>query len=59
MQLRDWLKEIRYGKWEDKTMDFVKEHYWDDYIPLAGATSLGTRQPGVKRRWRFPVVHQL
>ena len=32
MQLRDGLKEIRYGKWEDKTMDFVKEHYWDDYI---------------------------
>ena len=40
MQLRDGLKEIRYGKWEDKTMDFEKEHYWDDYIHLAGATSL-------------------
>jgi probable phosphoglycerate mutase len=32
MQLRDGLKEIRYGKWEDKTVDFVKEHHWDDYI---------------------------
>jgi len=32
MQLRDGLKEIRYGKWEDKTADFVKQHYWDDYI---------------------------
>jgi broad specificity phosphatase PhoE len=32
MQLRDGLKEIRYGKWEDKTLDFVKQHYWDDYI---------------------------
>ncbi len=32
MQLRDGLKEIRYGKWEDKSVDFVKEHYWDDYI---------------------------
>ena len=27
MQLRDGLKEIRYGKWEDKTLDFVKQHY--------------------------------
>jgi broad specificity phosphatase PhoE len=50
MQLRDGLKEIRYGKWEDKTMDFVKEHYWDDYIhwlaqpawnpPTGGETSV-------------------
>jgi len=32
MQLRDGLKEIRYRKWEDKTMDFVKEHFWGDYI---------------------------
>jgi broad specificity phosphatase PhoE len=50
MQLRDGLKEIRYGKWEDKTVDFVKEHYWDDYIrwlaepawnpPTGGETSV-------------------
>ena len=32
MQLRDGLKEIRYGKWEGKSVDFVKQHYWDDYI---------------------------
>jgi broad specificity phosphatase PhoE len=32
MRLRDGLKEIRYGKWEDKSLDFVKEHYWDEYI---------------------------
>ena len=32
MQLRDGLKEIRYGKWEDKSVDFVKENYWKDYI---------------------------
>jgi len=31
MQLRDGIKEIRYGKWEDKSLDFVKQHYWDDY----------------------------
>ena len=50
MQLRDGLKEIRYGKWEDKTVDFVKQHYWDDYIhwlaepawnpPTGGETSV-------------------
>ena len=50
MQLRDGLKEIRYGKWEDKTADFVKQHYWDDYIrwlaepawnpPTGGETSV-------------------
>ncbi|MBD2462363.1 histidine phosphatase family protein [Oscillatoria sp. FACHB-1407] len=32
MQLRDGLKEIRYGEWEGKTQDFVKENYLDDYI---------------------------
>ena len=50
MQLRDGLKEIRYGKWEDKSVDFVKQHYWDDYIrwlaepawnpPTGGETSV-------------------
>ena len=50
MLLRDGLKEIRYGKWEDKTLDFVKQHYWDDYIrwlaepawnaPTGGETSV-------------------
>lgn len=32
MQLRDGLKEINYGKWEDKTVDYVKEHYSEDYV---------------------------
>ncbi len=50
MQLREGLKEIRYGKWEDQTPDFVKQHYWDDYIywltepawnaPTGGETSV-------------------
>ena len=50
MQLRDGLKEIRYGKWEDKSVDDVKQHYWDDYIhwlaepawnpPTGGETSV-------------------
>jgi broad specificity phosphatase PhoE len=50
MQLREGLKEIRYGKWEDKSVDFVKQHYPDDYIhwlaepawnpPTGGETSV-------------------
>jgi broad specificity phosphatase PhoE len=50
MQLRPGLEEIHYGKWEDKSVDFVKEHYWDDYIhwlaepawnpPTGGETSV-------------------
>jgi probable phosphoglycerate mutase len=32
MQLRDGLKEISYGKWEDKTVEFVKQNYPDDYV---------------------------
>ncbi|HEY9623896.1 MAG TPA: histidine phosphatase family protein [Crinalium sp.] len=32
MQLRDGLKEIRYGKWEGQTPEYVKEHYNDDYV---------------------------
>lgn len=32
MQLRDGLKEIRYGKWEGQTPEFVKQHYSEDYI---------------------------
>jgi broad specificity phosphatase PhoE len=31
MQLREGLKEIRYGKWEGQTSEFVKEHYNEDY----------------------------
>ena len=28
-------------------------------ISIGWRNQPGTRQPGVKRRWRFPVVHQL
>lgn len=31
MQLRDGLKEIRYGQWEGQTTEFVKKHYPLDY----------------------------
>lgn len=32
MQLRDGLKEIRYGEWEGQTPEFVKQHYEEDYV---------------------------
>lgn len=32
MQLRDGLKEIRYGDWEGKSVEQVKQQYLDDYI---------------------------
>ena len=50
MQLRAGLEEIHYGKWEDQSVDYVKQHYWDDYIhwltepawnpPTGGETSV-------------------
>ena len=50
MELRPGLEEMHYGKWEDKTAEFVKEHYWDDYLhwlaepawnrPTGGETSV-------------------
>ena len=50
MQLRDGLKEIRYGEWEGLTQAYVKEHYAEDYIrwlaepawnaPTGGETSV-------------------
>jgi broad specificity phosphatase PhoE len=32
MQLREGLKEIRYGEWEGQTTEVVKEQYADDYM---------------------------
>ena len=32
IQLRDGLKEIRYGQWEGKTTEFVKQNYAEDYV---------------------------
>ena len=32
MQLRDGLKELRYGKWEDKTTESIRQHYEEDYV---------------------------
>ncbi|MEL6136718.1 MAG: histidine phosphatase family protein [Cyanobacteria bacterium J06628_6] len=31
-QFRDGLKEIKYGDWEDRTPEYVCEHYPDDYM---------------------------
>jgi broad specificity phosphatase PhoE len=32
IEIRDGLKEINYGEWEDKTPEWVKENYLEDYI---------------------------
>ncbi|MGZ8225297.1 MAG: histidine phosphatase family protein [Methylococcaceae bacterium] len=32
MQMRDGLKEIGYGAWEDRELDYVREHYQEDFI---------------------------
>jgi probable phosphoglycerate mutase len=32
MQLRDGLKEIRYGEWEGQTAEYVQQHYPEDYV---------------------------
>ncbi len=32
MQIREGLREISYGAWEDKDLDYVKQHYEQDYI---------------------------
>ncbi len=31
MQIRDGLREIAYGAWEDREQDFVRQHYAQDY----------------------------
>lgn len=32
MQFRDGLREIKYGKWEGETVEFVREKYAEEYI---------------------------
>lgn len=32
MQMRDGLREISYGAWEDQEPDYVREHYEQDYL---------------------------
>lgn len=32
MQIRDGLREIGYGAWEDRELDYVRQHYEQDYI---------------------------
>ncbi|ELS31116.1 MULTISPECIES: histidine phosphatase family protein [Pseudanabaena] len=32
MQFREGLKELRYGKWEGLSNEFVRENYKDDYL---------------------------
>lgn len=50
MQIREGLKELNYGEWEDRSPDYVKEHFPEDYVqwltepawnpPTAGETSV-------------------
>lgn len=50
MQLRDGLKEINYGQWEGQTVEYVSQHYNEDYVrwlaepawnpPTGGETSV-------------------
>ncbi|GAB4385835.1 MAG: histidine phosphatase family protein [Elainellaceae cyanobacterium] len=50
MQIRAGLKELNYGEWEDRTPEYVSEHFPEDYIhwltepawnpPTAGETSV-------------------
>lgn len=32
LQLREGLKEVKYGAWENHTRAYVEEHYHDDYV---------------------------
>lgn len=32
LQLREGLREVKYGAWENQTRAYVEEHYHDDYI---------------------------
>jgi probable phosphoglycerate mutase len=32
MRLRDGLKEIRYGEWEGRTQEYVRQHYLEDFM---------------------------
>jgi probable phosphoglycerate mutase len=50
MQIREGLKEINYGDWESQDLDYIKQHYEQDYIhwmtepawnaPTGGETSV-------------------
>ena len=32
MQMRDGLREISYGAWEDRELEYVRQHYEQDYL---------------------------
>ncbi len=31
-EIRDGLKELNFGQWEDKSVDYVQTHHLDDYV---------------------------
>jgi probable phosphoglycerate mutase len=62
-QLRDGLKEIRYGEWEGKTNEYVQEHYKDDYLrwlaePAWNAPTGGETAVQIANR-AMPVVYEI
>jgi probable phosphoglycerate mutase len=55
MELRDDLKEIHYGKWEGKSVEFVNREHHDDYIrwsadPAWNAPTEGEPAVAIARR---------
>jgi broad specificity phosphatase PhoE len=57
------LKEIAYGKWENKTADFVKQNYPDDYLrwlaePAWNAPTDGESAVQISNR-AMPVIYEI
>jgi broad specificity phosphatase PhoE len=57
------FREIAYGEWEDKTADFVKEHYLDDYLhwlaePAWNAPTGGESAVEISNR-AMPVIYEI
>ena len=61
--LRDGLKEINYGQWEDKTVEFVQKNYADDYLrwlaePAWNAPTGGETAVQIATR-AMPVIYEI
>jgi probable phosphoglycerate mutase len=52
MQLRDGLKEISYGAWEDQELGTVRQHYEEDYIRWQTDPAWNPRRPMAKLQFR-------
>lgn len=63
MELRDGLKELHYGKWEDERPETVNEKYHDDYVrwltdPGWNSPTEGEKGIDVSRR-SSKVIHEI